>query len=213
MFGLLITVLLVSFQFWYSNASAQERERVPGWVNELASDIAWGIYEVSDGVNDAFRPALKRGWEKALTMLDLMAEKTPPRQGLVATDLDLSGQAFVARRLDEASFQNSTLHGADFTKTYLIRSLFDGVKAHEATFDGAVLERASMRAADFTGSTFDGADLSGALLDGSHLTGADLRGAIGLTQVQLDMACGDEATQLPDGLHVEACGPVPKKIR
>ena len=34
----------------------------------------------------------------------------------------------------------------------------------------------------------------------SHLEGASLRDASGLTQEQLDVACGDDRTQLPDGL-------------
>ena len=43
------------------------------------------------------------------------------------------------------------------------------------------------------------ANLSGANLSGANLSGADLRGGGGLTQTQLDEACGDANTKLPEG--------------
>ena len=43
------------------------------------------------------------------------------------------------------------------------------------------------------------ADLSGANLSGTDLSGANLLGARGLTQTQLDEACGDANTKLPEG--------------
>ena len=35
--------------------------------------------------------------------------------------------------------------------------------------------------------------------------GTDLRHVKGLTQKQLDVACGDATTKLPPGLHVHTC--------
>jgi uncharacterized protein YjbI with pentapeptide repeats len=49
------------------------------------------------------------------------------------------------------------------------------------------------------------ADLAGARLDGADLTDAFLTGAMGLTQAQLDQACGDGRTKLPPGLTVAPC--------
>ena len=43
------------------------------------------------------------------------------------------------------------------------------------------------------------ADLIGANLSGTDLSGANLLGARGLTQTQLDEACGDANTKLPEG--------------
>jgi len=51
------------------------------------------------------------------------------------------------------------------------------------------LERADLREADF----------QGAGLWKTQLQGADLRGAKHLTQKQVEMACVDEHTQLPEG--------------
>lgn len=107
------------------------------------------------------------------------------------------------------------LRGADLTNTC--------VKAHDlhgADFDGANATLMCMSFANFTGASFRGTDLSGANLAGAKLDGADLTGAKtsitsflgtdlrrvkGLTQKQLDVACGDAKTLPPQGLHVHAC--------
>ena len=39
----------------------------------------------------------------------------------------------------------------------------------------------------------------------TNLAGADLSGATGLTQKQLDQACGDKETKLPEGLTIKPC--------
>ena len=50
---------------------------------------------------------------------------------------------------------------------------------------------------------FRGADLRFADLSGANLTGADLSGAENLTQEQLDKACGNADTMLPEGLTLK----------
>ena len=57
------------------------------------------------------------------------------------------------------------------------------------------------------------ADLYHADLQGANLTGADLTKAKGLTREQLDEACGDDETNLPDDLadyQMKAC-PTPEQ--
>jgi uncharacterized protein YjbI with pentapeptide repeats len=90
----------------------------------------------------------------------------------------------------------------------------------EANFDGAHAALMCMSYADFTGASFRGTDLSGANLSFAKLDGADFTGATltatlfkgtdlsrtrGLTQAQVDAACGDSATRLPSGLAVHRC--------
>jgi uncharacterized protein YjbI with pentapeptide repeats len=107
------------------------------------------------------------------------------------------------------------LRGADLTNTC--------VKAHDlhgANFDGANATLMCMSFADFRGASFRGTELSGANLAGAKMDGADLTGAKtaitsflgtdlrrvkGLTQKQLDAACGDAKTLLPPGLRVHTC--------
>lgn len=107
------------------------------------------------------------------------------------------------------------LAGADLTNQCVKQGNIKG-----ADFDGARAVLMCMSFADFRGATFRGADLAGAnlahaILDGADLTGADLtitsiKGtdlsrAIGLTQRQLDEACGDVDTKPPAGLQVKTC--------
>ena len=91
---------------------------------------------------------------------------------------------------------------------------------HDANFDGAnatlmCMSFANFKGASFRGTDLDGANLSGARLDGADLTGAsthitsflgtDLSHVKGLTQKQLDIACGDAKTKAPSGLKVHLC--------
>src|SRR5882724_4870416 len=107
------------------------------------------------------------------------------------------------------------LAGADLSNTC--------VKDHDlhgADFTGANALLMCMSFADFTGVSFRGTELSGANLAGAKLNGADLTGAKtsitsflgtdlthvkGLTQAQLDVACGNAKTRLPPGLRIHRC--------
>jgi uncharacterized protein YjbI with pentapeptide repeats len=91
---------------------------------------------------------------------------------------------------------------------------------HDANFDGADATLMCMSFANFSNASFRGAELSGANLAGAKLDGADFTGARtsitsflgtdlryvkGLTQAQLDVACGDGRTRLPPGLKIHTC--------
>ena len=107
------------------------------------------------------------------------------------------------------------LAGADLTNTCVKGGNLEG-----ADFDGANAVLMCMSYADFRGATFRGTDLAGAnlahaKLDDADFTnadlsitsfkGTDLSHAKGLTQPQLDKACGDAATKPPQGLSVKTC--------
>ena len=81
----------------------------------------------------------------------------------------------------------------------------DRAEAIGAIFAGADLSRARLSSTDLSGANLKGANLDGALLRRTNLSGADLSGAKGLSSKQLALACGDEATKLPEGLSVEVC--------
>jgi len=59
--------------------------------------------------------------------------------------------------------------------------------------------------ANLAGSKMDGADLTGAKMSITSFLGTDLTKVKGLTQKQLDVACGDAATKLPPRLKVHTC--------
>jgi uncharacterized protein YjbI with pentapeptide repeats len=92
------------------------------------------------------------------------------------------------------------LAGADLTNTCVKGGNLEGAK-----FDGAHAVLMCMSFADFKGASFKNADLSGAVLAITSFKGTDLTHAKGLTQSQLDRACGDADTKAPEGLHVKTC--------
>ncbi len=70
--------------------------------------------------------------------------------------------------------------------------------------------RCNISGADFKGMDLSGADfrranLRAADLKDAILAGANLSGAVGLTGEQLDKACRDSATVLPEGLTFRSC--------
>jgi uncharacterized protein YjbI with pentapeptide repeats len=141
---------------------------------------------------------------------------------LQRTDLDSAD--FRNACLRKASLRDADMEDADFRGAYLGRTDLRSRLLTRANFTGANLQGADLRDADLTGANFERAivgcyasqkkelepdiecaDLHGALLQRARFAAADLRYAEGLTQAQLDGACGDKATLLPEGLRLPAC--------
>lgn len=111
----------------------------------------------------------------------------------------------VGCRLEGADLANTCvkardLHGADF----------DGANAtlmcmSYANFDGATFRGTNLSGANLAHARLDRADLTGADLTITSIKGTDLTRALGLTQAQLDAACGDSDTKVPAGLTVKIC--------
>lgn len=117
----------------------------------------------------------------------------------------LSGKTAVFRgaEFQRSSFANAVLNGANFEKAELARVDFAGASLGDNGFAFANLARASFKTAKIEGPL----DLSGAYLFLTRIEGADLSAAKGLTQPQIDLACGDTATKLPSGLAPPASWP------
>ena len=142
------------------------------------------------------------------------AAETRERWVLRTRSLDTAGLA--RRDLEGASLIGAFVAGANLRGASL-----RGAVLTDAEMSGAILSDAEMQRTDLAGAQLQGADLSNAKLEGAQLQGADLtladlrgwviRGAIlrgadltdaqhDMTQGQLDLAFGDSATQLPEGL-------------
>ena len=92
------------------------------------------------------------------------------------------------------------MNGVNFeTSDLSISNLFGG------RFTGANFIEANLSRSILVGAYFGGADLSGANLSQANLSGAELDTSRGLTQAQLNTACGDAYTRLPAGLSVPMC--------
>ncbi|UJW76890.1 pentapeptide repeat-containing protein [Rhizobium sp. SL42] len=119
------------------------------------------------------------------------------------SQLDAPGAVFSGAELQRSVFTQAKLAGADFTKADLGRSQFDGADVGGSRFSLANLARADFRGAAFASPV----DFERAFFFLTRIEGVDLAGATGLTQWQLDMACGDDATVLPAGLKKPASWP------
>ncbi|MEZ5956164.1 MAG: pentapeptide repeat-containing protein [Hyphomonadaceae bacterium] len=150
---------------------------------------------------------------------DPRLDLTPTYAG-VCEDCDLSGRILTGARMTHSNFSrsdfsnavlaradasHSEFNGADFTQADLTRMRLIDASCPQASFERARLAQANARGADFTRANFAQADVTRMNFDEADLSGADLRFARGLTQTQLNQACGDHHTRLPRGLRVTRC--------
>jgi len=111
-------------------------------------------------------------------------------QNAILVKANLSGA-----RLSGANLSGAYLSGADLSGARL-----SGANLSGAYLSGADLSRANLTKASLFRANLTEADLANAELSDADLRVADLRGAIHLTQEQLDTASGDGETQLPGGV-------------
>lgn len=121
------------------------------------------------------------------------------------------------------SFRKTNLKGASFEKAEMQRANFSGAHLEEASFAKSEVGRANFTQAtlqnnDFSYANLARADFSGARMSGklimvgaflfrTNLSGSDISRVEGLAQWQVDMACGDNNTQLPPGLKAPGTWP------
>lgn len=147
--------------------------------------------------------------------------------GVTGNKVNLEASIMPDSTLIEAELTDSNLKSVDLRRADLTRGHFNG-----SIFNDAKLISASAEDADFTGTQFinahaehidlEGANLTDAVMHGvkfgnavfdranlnkTDLSGADMRNVTGLTQAQLDVACGSYKTRLPARLSIAYCTP------
>ena len=103
----------------------------------------------------------------------------------VFTMTALANANFSEAILNQGQFQGANLSGADFSTAQLGEANLDNAMLHLANFQKAILHKAS---------------ISHAMLYKTNLRGVDLSEVKGLIQSQINMACLDKDTKLPEGL-------------
>ncbi len=101
------------------------------------------------------------------------------------------------------------------TKSEFSRASFEGAEFSDINWSRSELGRANFRDAQLTEVSFEYSNISRAIFNDARLTGVtfsgaytfltrfedvDLRMTSELSQAQIDIACGNEKTQLPQGL-------------
>jgi hypothetical protein len=144
--------------------------------------------------------------------------------GLNLSKAQLQGAKLWAAKFQRANFTEAQLQGADFTEAQLQQAVLKNAQLKEAVFwktecqgadftaaqlQGAFLWQANLQGAILTGAQLQGANLVKANLEGAQLQGVDLTHVQDLTQPQINRACVDENTRLPEGLTKPALCPTP----
>ena len=117
--------------------------------------------------------------------------------------LSAKGASFQSAELQRADFSGAVLSGSSFKKAELGRANFRGAQFSGNVFAFANLARADFRIAVLAGSL----DFSNAYMFLTRLEGVNLSSSKGLSQSQIDLACGDAKTKLPAGLKPSANWP------
>ena len=142
-----------------------------------------------------------------------------------ATNAVMTQAILVDAQASKADFSGADLFAAVITRGQYVETLFEGAIMEQIQIEAALMRNAKMRGVSFFRARLVNVDLSRAdlretefvrtLLSGVNFSGADLVGArfiqvdltetVGLTQQQLDRACGEDAV-LPQGLTLKPCG-------
>lgn len=112
-----------------------------------------------------------------------------------ASKIDLSGA-----RLRQSNLALTTYDDANLSNTNLSLANLFGARFNRTNFS-----RANLQNVIAVGTYFGSSNLTGADLTGANLSGADLSLVKGVTQAQLNRACGDANTKLPKGKTLPAC--------
>ena len=132
------------------------------------------------------------------------------RNGASCPKCNLFQADFGGLELKGKNFAGARLRQADLSLAIMNRTSFAGadlrdVEAYGALFSSANFAAANLTNASFVGTYLEGANFRGANLTGTNFAGAEMDRAVGLTQAQLNAACGDASTRLPGGLRIPPC--------
>ena len=140
---------------------------------------------------------------------DGIAERV--RGGASCANCDLFQISLAYQSVAGRNFDGARIRQADFSLATADRTRFHGANMSLTNFFGARLTSADLTETNLEGTTFvgaylGGARMSGAVLSGANFSGAEMASAVGLSQAQLNTACGDATTTLPAGMTIPACG-------
>ena len=149
-------------------------------------------------------------------------------QGADLREVDLQGADFGGATLQGADLRRARLQGAKLQGATLQGADLRRVKLQGAKLQGADLQGAVFRKPEVAPGTVVNVEagmlepgLFAALADESlgatalaeaNLSGADLRGAVGLVQHDIEQACGNEETKLPEGPTLRGYPPAEKGV-
>lgn len=124
---------------------------------------------------------------------------------MVLAGVNLRAADLRGAKLERASFKATLLDGADFRGAVLRATDFSAASLEAADFRRADLWNSDLRRSRLQGADFRGANLQFARFAGADLRASDLTETKRLLQRELDEACGDAATRLPEKISIAPC--------
>jgi uncharacterized protein YjbI with pentapeptide repeats len=118
---------------------------------------------------------------------------------------EFSGLEASGLNLSDARVRQADLSLVVMNRTRFANADLRDVEAYGGVFSSSNFAGANLANSSWVGAILDGSSFAGATLTGANLSGARLVRATGLTQRQLNSACGDASTALPRGLTIPAC--------
>lgn len=116
---------------------------------------------------------------------------------------DLSNSNLSKAETNRVNFSKANLSGANLSKAEFARAIFSETNISSVNFDYSNLARS-----DFRGAKFDAPpSMESAYLFQTRIEGLDLSLVKGLTNWQIELACGDDSTILPEGIQRPASWP------
>lgn len=113
------------------------------------------------------------------------------------SEMNLTGTNFEKSEIIRSNFTKSIIENVDMSKSDLFRADFSNTNLSTVDFSFSSLARADFRGATFTGVT----SVKNAFLYRTHFEGVDISVFTDLNQWQIDLACGDDDTKLPQGVE------------
>jgi hypothetical protein len=161
-----------------------------------------------------YRTLVGKVWDgKAIVEFGAGQPPTPERraslEGVSLRDRSFRFAVLAGSRLYAADMIGADLRHANLLFANLTAAVLTGADLRDANLGGVNLSGANLAFANLTGVDLRRADLTDTFLNGADLDGANLEKASGLTQTQLEQACG-KPKGLPLGLpHLTLYRPCP----
>jgi len=169
------------------------------------SNLSGGNFDGSNLTGSHFRKALMysvEGQNVNMNGADL--------QDATLTEAKLGNSVFIGSNFRRADLTRGQFQDGDFRKTSFQRATATDVNFQNGDFTEAKLDhinlyKANLDGGNFKSVTFGNAIMLDATMMATDLSDADLSMTQGLKQDQLNAACGNMNTKLPDGLYVPYC--------
>ncbi len=118
-----------------------------------------------------------------------------------------NGAIFSETRMTKSEFSRASFEGAEISNIDWSRSELGRVNFLNAQLIDVSFEYSNISRAIFNGARLTRVNFSGTYTYLTHFENVDLRMTSELSQAQLEIACGDEKTRLPQGLKRPASWP------